>query len=407
VEGFGTTGRPKEGSAVLLVGEPDQTHPALAVLKALHEIPLTVSEASSAEFDSLKRAADVVMIFFGPDEDASLSLVHKESGCEPRPVIFALLHEQSATLTRRALRAGADEVLFLPLAPAEVVRPLLKVSEALRRRRQVSGGKIFSIASLGGGVGVTTLCSNLGFALLGEGDVRVVLIDLDLQEGGLGALFGVNSERGILALARMGHKPDSIGLEAALTRHESGLYVLGAPARIEDSDEITDITVGNLLELVRELFDYILIDSGGHIDEKSLAAWERSQEVLYVLDQSIAAVNRAGRFLNLFRRLGIDDLEPKIVLNRYQPGHPISESQIETSLECPIYEFIPRDDRVMEKAVATGRMAAQVAPSSAAVRACEQLARRLTADGEYEMEPRTRPGWRLVSRLLGTLGARA
>ena len=54
-------------------------------------------------------------------------------------------------------------------------------------------------------------------------------MDLALQEGVLSDLFGAEPERGILTLARLGRKPDSIGREAALTKHASGLYVLGAP----------------------------------------------------------------------------------------------------------------------------------------------------------------------------------
>jgi len=120
-----------------------------------------------------------------------------------------------------------------------------------------------------------------------------------------------------------------------------------------------------VLELARQLFDYIVIDCGGHVDENSVAAWERSQEVLYVLEQSVAATHRALRFLELFRRLGIDGTEPRLVINRYQPGHPVAEAQIVAALKCPIYARIPRDERVMEKSVATAQMPAQVAPNSA------------------------------------------
>jgi pilus assembly protein CpaE len=394
--------------SVLLVGREEvRMGQARDVLHALGEPRLVVAEAQPAEAAALSAEADVAMIVFGADEEEGLNYLQKESERMPRPVLFALLSEQSDALMRRVLRAGADEVLFLPLAQGDLMRPLLKVSEALRRSARRAGGKTFSVASLGGGAGVTTLCANLGLALLGAGGVRVALVDLALQEGGLSNLFGAEPERGILALARLDHKPDSIGLEAALTKHSSGLYVLGAPVRIEDSEEVSDTTVGNLIELMRQLFDYIVIDCGGHVDENSVAAWERSQEVLYVLEQSVSATHRAVRFLELFGRLGIDGIEPRLVLNRYQPGHPIAETQIVSTLKCPIYARIPRDERVMEKSVATARMPAQVAPNCALVRACEELARRLSASQEVTPETQSRPGPGFVTRLLGSLGARA
>lgn len=401
-------GAPKGGLSVLLVGREDtQMEQARTVLRAFSEPLLEVAQAQPAQAAALSAEADIEMVVFGADEEEALGYLQKESEREPRPALFALLSEQSQALMRRVLRAGADEVLFLPLAQGDLLRPLLKISERLRCSARRTGGKIVSVYSLGGGAGVTTLCANLGLALLGAGGVRVVLVDLHLQEGGLGNLFGAEPERGILTLARLDRKPNSISLEAALTKHSSGLYVLGAPARIEDSEEVSDITVSNLIDLLRQLFDYIVIDCGDHVDENSVAAWERSQEVLYVLEQSVAATHRAVRFLELFGRLGIDGIEPRLVVNRYQPGHPIAETQIVSTVKCPIYARIPRDERVMEKSVATERMPSHVAPNSALVRAFANLADRLGASKEVTAETESRPGPGFVTRLLGSLGARA
>jgi pilus assembly protein CpaE len=183
--------------------------------------------------------------------------------------------------------------------------------------------------------------------------------------------------------------------------------VLGAPARIEDSEKVSDRVVGNLLELMRQLFDYVVVDCGGHVDANSVAAWEHSQEVLYVLDQSIGAVNRAGRFLDLFERLGIEGAEPRLILNRHQPGHAIGEAQIAATLRRPIYARIPRDERVMEKSAALARLPAQIAPGCALVRACEDLALRLSANDEAASADDRRSGAGFVTRLFGALGSRA
>jgi pilus assembly protein CpaE len=211
----------------------------------------------------------------------------------------------------------------------------------------MAGAKTISVTSVVGGVGVTTITANLGFALLHQSDARVALLDLDFQQGGLGMLLDVNFERTILPLARHG-KLDSISLEAAMVKHSSGIYLLAAPRRIEDSEEISEQTVGAVLGLMRQLFDYVLIDCGHRVDAVSAMAWENSQEILYVLDQSVGAGRCAWRFMDVFGRLKIE-LEPRFVLNRYNPGHSISESQITATLQQPIWARIPRDDRLMEK----------------------------------------------------------
>jgi|SRR5579872_4767330 len=401
-------GKPRGGLSLLLVGrEQGPMAQAREVLGALAEPRLVLAQAPPDGDEALSAQADVAMVVFGENEEEGLNYLLAESEREPRPVLFALLQGQSDALMRRVLRAGADEVLFAPLAQSDLMRPLLKVSEALRRTERRAGGKVISLASLGGGAGVTTLCANLGLALQAAGGVRVVLLDLDLQEGGLGDLLAADPKRGILALARLDRKPDSISVEAALTKHRSGLYVLGAPARIEDSEEVSDVLVGSLIDLMRQLFDYIVIDCGDHVDENSVAAWERSQEVLYLLEQSIAATHRAVRFLELFGRLGINGVEPRLVLNRYQPGHPIAEARIVSTLKCPIYARLPRDERVMEKAAATAQMPSELAPNSGLVRACAELANRLSASGEIRAVDESKPPIGFVARLLGSLGAQA
>jgi len=399
-------GAPRGSLSVLLVGgEGVQTGHARGALLALREPPLVVAEVPLARASALSPEADVVMVLFGANEQEALGYLQSQFERTPRPALFALLDEQSPALMRRVLRAGADEVLVLPLMQNDLMRPLLKVSETLRRNERRTGGKIFSVASLGGGVGVTTLCVNLGVAL-GAGGARVVLVDLDLQAGDLSDLFGAEPDRGIIALARLDREPDSISLEAALTRHASGLYVLGAPARIDDSSEVSDTMVGNLLELLRELFDYVVIDCGSHVNENSVAAWERSHEVLYVIEQSLGAAHYAGRFLELFRRLGIDGIEPRLVLNRYRPRHPIAEAQITAKLKCPICARLPRDEGVMEKSAAMARIPSQVAPNSALVRACAELAHQLGAGREVTAAAGGRPGLGFVTRLMGSLGNR-
>ena len=393
-------------SVLLVGGGAVQVEQARGTLLVLGEPSLTVAEVPLALASALGAEADVVMVLFGADEEEALGYLESQFERTPRPALFALLSEQSPGLMRRVLRAGADEVLGLPLEQSDLIRPLLKVSEALRRNERRRGGKIFSVASLGGGVGVTTLCVNLGVALLGAGGMRVVLVDLDLQAGHLSDLFGAEPERGIIALARLDRRLDATSLEAALTKHASGLYVLGAPSRIEDSHKVSDIMVGNLLELLRQLFDYVVIDCGAHVNENSVAAWERSHELLYVIEQSVGAAHHAGRFLELFGRLGIEGIEPRLVLNRYQPGHPIAEERITAMLKCPIYARLPRDEQVMKKSAATARISWQVASNSALVRACAELAQQVGAGPVVRAEPEVRRSPGFVTRLMGSLGNR-
>ena len=169
------------------------------------------------------------------NEDAALSFLQSQALDSPRPMLFAPRQRALAGLMKRVLRAGADELLFMPLDPGDATRALLKISEARRRTERRRAASSFRVTSLVGGVGVTSLAANLALALESLHQ-RVALVDLDLQTGGSAVFLNLDPEVTIMALVRLEQKLDSIQLESALTKHPSGVYLLAAPKRIEDGE---------------------------------------------------------------------------------------------------------------------------------------------------------------------------
>jgi pilus assembly protein CpaE len=397
-----TNGRPF-GLRVNLIGETeDQRAEVRAALTALGEPVMEISESTPAAAEDAS-GADVTMVLFNGNDEAALSYLQNQSATLPRPTIFALLHDRSADLMKRVLRAGADELLFLPLDPGDATRGLLKISEARRREDVHAGGHVISLVSLIGGIGVTSLAANLALAMRYAFDKRVAVVDLDLQTGGLSVFLNLEPERTIMNLSEGGSKIDSIQLESALVKHSSGIYLLAAPKRIEDSEMITDNAVGAAIDLMRQLFDYVIVDCGTHIDSNTVAAWERSQNLFYVLDQSIGAARCAWRFVDLCSRLGLPNLEPNFILSRFVANHPISEDQLSHTLAKEIFWKIPREEKVLERVQLSAQDLWQVAPSSALAKSVEELARAIESPAEVAAEnPNS-----LVSRLLLAIGARA
>lgn len=394
------------GLRVQLVGQGDEHRTEVRdALAALGDPVLNINEIEPDPDAATDVNFDVTMVVFNGNDELSLSYLNTRAGQEPRPALFALLHDRSPDLMKRVLRAGADELLFLPLDPGDATRALLKISETRRREEvHVGGGTIVSLVSLIGGTGVTSLAANLGLALRYAFDKRVAVVDLDLQTGGLSVFLNLEPERTIMTLTEGTRKLDSIQLESALSKHASGIYLLAAPKRIEDSELVSDATVGATLELMRQLFDFVIVDCGTHIDSNTVAAWERSNHLFYVLDQSIGAARCAWRFVDLVGRLGLQGIEPNFILSRFVPGHPITEDQLSHTLAKSIHTRIPRDEKVLERVQLSAQDLWQVAPNSPLAKSIEDLARRLevgteTTDGEAQNS--------LVSRLLNVIGARS
>ncbi len=350
------------------------------------------------------QVADVVMVMVKENEEATFRCLQHHAESSPRPALFAVLPERSPLIMRQAIRAGADELLFLPVDVGDAMRALIKVAEARQRTARTSGGVVCSVTSLMGGAGVTTLSVNLALALRYTLDRRVALVDLDLQAGMAAIALNVEPEHSIFDLAASGKNPDSIQVEAALTKHSSGLYLLAAPKHIEDSEHVPDRTIDQVLDLMRQMFDFVVVDCGNHVFEQTVAAWEKSDRMLYVLDQSIGGARCAWRFISLFERLKLANVKPHFVVNRHMVNHPVTVDQVGQTLLRPIYAQIPRDDKTMDRVEMGGKDLWQVAPGSLLTRRYEELARRLV---ETPGEARVERSAGVVSRLVSAIVSRS
>jgi pilus assembly protein CpaE len=385
---------------VLLAGsQPEQRAEIGTVLRGVTEPELLLAEMELQ--GSAPKQADVMMVLFHEDEDAPLNFLQAQSILPERPTLFALLPKRSPSLMRRALRSGADELLFLPLDAADAARSLLKVSEARRRSARAGNGKILALLSMVGGVGVTTLAANLALALQRRHGKRAAVADLDLQLGSLSVLLNVEPSRTIADLVGPEKKLDSIQLDLALCRHPSGLALLAAPKQIEDSERVSEATTHAILDLMTQLFDYVVVDCGSYINENVVAACEAADHIFYVLDQSLESVRGAWKFMELLQRLGSTTVEPKFVLNRFAQRHPITEERIASTLTQPIFARVMRDDRALERVRWSGNDIWKVAPRSTFLQSVEQLTDSLVLPAAVERNGS------LVSRLLNVVAARA
>jgi pilus assembly protein CpaE len=364
---------------VLVLASQAQRDDIRRSLAALTELQLEISEADiSAPPAPRAQPVDVVIFEFDNEHKlpASYTAVAELGG--ERPMRIALLRERASHTIREALRAGADEVLFVPADHGDLARALLKISETRKLHQSTTVAKLISMVSVTGGAGVTTTAANCALALAHSEKKKVALLDLDFQAGDLAVALILEPEQTIMNLVAPGVRLNSVQVEAALTKHSSGTYLLAAPRRIEESEQIHSAQVGEILDLMRQMVDVVIVDCGRHINDVSVAAWERSDELIYVIDQSFAAMRGVWRFLDLFGRLNLTGSQPEFVLNRWQAHHPITEKHILDTLGRKLLARIPRDEPSLEHALTRGVDLFKAAARSPLVCSYEALARAIS-----------------------------
>lgn len=274
-----------------------------------------------------------------------------------------------------ALQAGANDHMAKPVTPQAL---LDKVKELLRTREMpepvYDGGKIVSLMSLRGGVGVTTLAVNLALSGVqhydaGEGTPRVCLVDLSPSSGQATLHLRVKAQQTWVALPGLGSSASSDTLAGLLTPHSSGLQLLAAPFEPTFAGTLSASLVGQMLMGLGALFDLIVVDTPPLIDVVAAATLDSSDRVILVLTPEVGAIQATIATLRV-----MDEMEDKllVVLNQVSPRPGVPEATIEKALRHPLSFKIPYDP-AQAAALPQGQPLALSNPSSSLATAAKDL----------------------------------
>src|SRR5262245_26422201 len=189
----------------------------------------------------------IVITSMAPPFDDVLSAVSQFKSEHPDTAIFLSTDSNDPEVLLRALRAGAQEVLRRPLDRATLREAVERVSRAIAKKSGPNGGQtrgVITVFSNKGGAGVTTLAANLAVGLKLLTRREVALADFDIHSGDAAFVLGVSPGRSmgdLVAAPRI----DSALVQEALTRHESGIFVLPQPEQLDRVDGVTNEQVGS------------------------------------------------------------------------------------------------------------------------------------------------------------------
>jgi pilus assembly protein CpaE len=318
---------------------------------------------SFAAEPGLADATDVLVIELDPTDVRGMEAFERFASAQlGRISVVAAVRELSVPITRRILRSDAIDVLSMPFSADE----LHQVVETARQVRQEqlpppyyantprSRGKVVSFIGALGGVGTTSLVTQLG--ALWAGDKRVCLLDLDVQFGNAALYLDLRPRMTVSDLVDAGERMDAEYLASVAEKHVSGLSVVGAPIDIVPFDIITPEMVQQLIALAADNFDIVIIDLANAWTNWSAAALSASDAIVLVSELSVAGVHQAKRQLDVLETNGLSE-RVRLVLNRVAASlfRKADLSQTEQALKRKVDFIISNDYPTMSAAIDEGR----------------------------------------------------
>lgn len=278
---------------------------------------------------------------------------------------------------RRAMLAGARDFLTKPPTGDELISAIRRAGEMARLERAktasarplasvtagasmaaigfgLTRGKIVSVYSPKGGTGCTTIAVNLALALHNE-DTRVVIVDSNMQYGDVAVFFNEQGKNTIADLAPHVDELDPEMVEGVLIKHAAtGVSILASPSRPEMADKIVPDQFLKVLEFLRQMYAYVVVDTSSYLNDVTIAAIDASDVIVLVTTQDIPSIKNTRLFLDLLQNLGIDRGRVAFVMNRFDKRIAITAERVGENLKQEVAAVLPLDERVVIPAVNRG-----------------------------------------------------
>lgn len=298
----------------------------------------------------------------------------------PRASVIACSSEKNVEGFMALMRAGAVEYLLRPIAEEELKLSLQKVGRLLQvtaAEEPAPSGKIFSVYNPIGGMGTTTVAVNLAAALAAADDAKVALVDLNLEAGDINTFLNVNPAYTLTSVTGNIERLDAEFLMSVMTRHVSGPYLLTEPLEVDEATSITPDQVKRMLELLKKMFSYVVVDCSGQLAGCNLSILDSSDLILFNTTLSLPGLKNTRRYLLALANKGHDRDRVKLVINRYLPKADIQLKDAEKVLGVPVYQAIPNNYADVVSSVNKGMPVVKLLPRSPVSKAIEGLAERV------------------------------
>jgi len=292
---------------------------------------------------------------------------------------IVILSVQSDTdYMRRAMLAGARDFLSKPPAADDLINTIRKLGkrsweeqEKLVRTSQarvvrpgesaappVLDGKIISVYSPKGGVGCTTVATNMALALHSDG-TRAALVDGNLHFGDIAVFLNLPSKSGLADLADRADDLDSVMVDSVMATHPSRLKILLAPHRPELADEIGEGMTGasrvkKILAFLKQEYAYVVVDTASALTEFTLAILDMSDAILLLATPDIPALKDARLFFDLMEALDYPSKQIVFVLNRMDKRLGINAEVIADNIKHAVAAQIINDERAVISSINRG-----------------------------------------------------
>ena len=331
---------------------------------------------------------DVVLASVEQPTDRALRTIRSVSEIVPNAKIVVYSGEQDLEVMRQVMQIGVQDFLPTPLSAEDVIAaigvsaPAPAAEPAARGRATAAdtsqaAGIVLTVFGAKGGIGKSTTATNIATAIAQETDLSVLIMDLDTRFGDIAIMMDIEPRFTVSDLAASIDVLDRETFRSALMEHDSGVSVLSAP---EHPSEWRNITAQQMTELVQfgaRLFDYVILDTPGTLNDIVATAIEVAHKVLVISSLDMASIKDTAYMLDLLEAEGIPSDRLLLTINQVNRANTIKTADVHRVVHHDVYFEIDYDEQIL-RASQVGQPVVLAKPNSRPSKQFRELARMIT-----------------------------
>lgn len=348
-------------STVLFDGDTDFILELRNKLNSQNKVKIINTTRDLPELETILKKTRVDVLILGPslkNEDMA-TLGELVSSKFPHVAIILISFKITTDLLRDALKAGAKDVLPASASGEQLLQAIeiahrqsLRICNAVQNKQSESPvtepkiknlAKVITFFGAKGGVGTTFIATNIGVSLVEQTKSKVILLDLDLQFGDVAVMLRLQPAHTIYDVVSAMDRLDAEMMKGFLSTHTSGLKVLLAPVMPDKADGISSEEILKIINVLKEMCDYLIIDTPALFDDRILAALDSSDEICLVASLDVPSLKNTKLSLDMIELLKYSKEKVKLVLNRANSKVRLSVKDVEKSLATKTAATIPSD----------------------------------------------------------------
>lgn len=310
------------------------------LLLSPNPLPATAAEL----FAGLRGAPVPDIIVIDADLDAHDAIELARSLDQSLPCVVILAATNPDPLALPALRAGVKDLVSAEGDVADIRKTLERAASILAMRAMPAAvapvipviakpeGRIITIASPKGGVGKTTVATNVAVGLAKRYPQQIVLVDLDIHFGDCASALNLEPEFSLPDTIQGAMTQDMLTLKSLLTRHETGLYVVPGSDSPVAADTVTPKDISNLLTMLATEFQFVVVDTAPGLSEHTLAVLDKANEIVLVTSLDVPGVRGLRKELET-----LDDLDMllearHVVVNFFDTSRGLTIKDVQSTI---------------------------------------------------------------------------